>query len=172
MPPPPEGDEQSGQATFAHDEDTRRVLLFGTDEVPPPEQQLQAGLLSLRLAGTRLLSIHAGPHEVWHGVSFLFRDADWGTPEPVVEQIEHEPLAGGFRVTVRAHVPVNPRIDLHIRIEGTEAGRVRYEGTATACGDIDTNRTGLCLMVPLSVIGRRVEVLHDDGRLKIGRAHV
>ena len=119
----------------------------------------------MRLVGTRLLSIHAGPHEVWHGVSFLFRNADWGTPEPVVEQIDHEPLAGGFRVSVRAHVPVNPRIDLRITIEGAATGRVRYEGTATACGDIDTNRTGLCLMVPLSVIGRRVEVLHDDGRI-------
>ena len=119
----------------------------------------------MRLVGTRLLSIHAGPHEVWHGVSFLFRNADWGTPEPVVEQIDHEPLAGGFRVSVRAHVPVNPRIDLRITIEGAATGLVRYEGTATACGDIDTNRTGLCLMVPLSAIGRSVEVLHDDGRI-------
>ena len=140
-------------------------MLFGTDEALPPELRLQAGPFSMRLVGTRLLSIHAGPHEVWHGVSFLYRDADWGTPEPVVEQIEHEPLAGGFRVTVRAHVPVNPRIDLRITIEGTATGRVRYEGTATACGDIDTNRTGLCLMVPLSAIGQSVEVLHDDGRL-------
>ena len=119
----------------------------------------------MRLVGTRLLSIQSGPHEVWHGVSFLFRDADWFTPEPVVEQIEQEPLAGGFRVTVRAHVPVNPRIDLCITIEGAETGRVRYEGTATTCGDIDTNRTGLCVLYPLSVISRRVEVLHDDGRL-------
>ena len=146
------------------DQATRR-LLVGTDEAQPPELRLQAGPLSMRLVGTRLLSIHAGPHEVWHGVSFLFRDADWGTPEPVVDQIDHQPLAGGFRVDVRAHVPVTPRIDLHITVEGTDAGRVRYAGTATACGDIDTHRTGLCLMVPLSVIGRRVEVLHDDGRL-------
>ena len=60
---------------------------------------------------------------------------------------------------------VNPRIDLRITIEGAATGLLRYEGTATACGDIDTNRTGLCLMYPLSVIGRRVEVLHSDGRL-------
>ena len=119
----------------------------------------------MRLVGTRLLSIRSGPHEVWHGVSFLFRDADWVTPEPLVEQIEQEPLAGGFRVTFRAHVPVNPRIDLCITIEGDATGRARYEGTATARGGIDTNRTGLCLMYPLSVIGRRVEVRHGDGRL-------
>ena len=119
----------------------------------------------MRLVGTALRSIHNGPHEVWHGVSFLYRDADWGTPEPVVEQIEQEPLAAGFRVMVSAHVPVNPRIDLRILIEGDETGRVRYEATATARGDINTNRTGLCLMVPLSAIGRRVEVLHDDGRI-------
>ena len=162
MPPPPNWVEKLGSGpSFSHEDDTRRVL-FGTDEALPPELRLQAGPFSMRLVGTRLLSIHAGPHEVWHGVSFLYRDADWGTPEPVVEQIDHEPLAGGFRVTVRAHVPVNPRIDLRITIEGADTGRVRYEGTATASGDIDTNRTGLCLMVPLSVIGRR----------EIGRAHV
>ena len=97
----------------------------------------------MRLVGTALRSIHHGPHEVWHGVSFLYRDADWGTPEPVVEQIEQEPLAAGFRVMVSAHVPVNPRIDLRILIEGDETGRVRYEATATARGDINTNRTGL-----------------------------
>ena len=166
MPPPPEGVEKLGSGpSFSQEDDTCRLLLFGTDEVQPPERRLQAGPLSMRLVGTRLLSIHAGPHEVWHGVSFLYRDSDWGTPEPVVEQIEHESLAGGFRVIVRAHVPVNPRIDLHITIEGAATGRVRYDGTATACGDIGTNRTGLCLMVPLSVIGRRVEVLHDDGRI-------
>ena len=105
MPPPPEGVEKLGSGpSFSQEEDTRR-LLFGTDEALQPQLLLQAGPLSMRLVGTRLLSIHAGPHEVWHGVAFLYRDADWGTPEPVVEQIEQEPLAGGFRVSVRAHVP-------------------------------------------------------------------
>ena len=139
--------------------------MFGTDEALPSELRLQAGALSMRLVGTRLMSISCGQHEVWHGVAFVFRDADWGTPEPVVEQLVHEPLAGGFRVTVLAHVPVTPRIDLRITIEAAATGRLRYEGRATASGDIDTNRTGLCLMIPLAVIGQGVEVLHDDGRL-------
>jgi hypothetical protein len=94
----------------------------------------------------------------------VYRDADWGTPEPVIDGIEHQLHANGFRVCVQAHVPVNPRIDLRINIDGDDTGRVRYEGVATPHGDIDTNRTGLCLMHSLSAIGRPIEVLHDDGR--------
>ena len=33
---------------------------------------LRAGPLSLRLRGTRLLPVHAGAHEVWHGVAYLY----------------------------------------------------------------------------------------------------
>ena len=55
------------------DVSTRRAL-FGTDESEPPTLALQAGPLSLRLQGTRLLPVYALGQEVWHGVAFLYRD--------------------------------------------------------------------------------------------------
>ena len=60
-------------------------LLFGTDEPVAPALLLHAGRLSARLRGTRLGPVCYDGHEVWHGVDFLFRDADWGTPAPVVD---------------------------------------------------------------------------------------
>ena len=146
------------------DTPTRRAL-FGTDEPQLPTLALRAGPLSLRLRSTRLLSIHAGAHEVWHAVAFLYRDTDWGTPEPVVDEISHTIRADSFNVRLRAHVPVQPRIDLSITIAGESNGRVRYEVVAQAQGDIATHRTGLCLMHPMSLMGQAIEIEHSDGRL-------
>ena len=63
-------------------------LLLGTAEPAAPVLALRAGPLQVRLQGTRLLALHAGGHEVWHGAWFLYRDTGWGTPEPVVDRLE------------------------------------------------------------------------------------
>ncbi len=141
-----------------------REILFGCDEPPEPELTLSAGPLALLLRGTQLLYLRVGDAEVWHGVSFLFRDVDWGTPRPVVEQVEHQAHADGFRVRLLGRIPTKPPMDLLVCIDGQRDGTVRYEATATAQGELNTNRTGLCVMHPLEVIGRAVTVTHDDGR--------
>ncbi len=141
-----------------------RVALFGTKEIFPHAIPLQAGQLSLRLQGTKLLALCAGGYEVWHGVAFLYRDVGWGTPEPILDASEYRVGVSDFSVDIQAHFPTTPRIDLHIRIEGDVLGRVRYECTAVAQEDIATQRTGLCVMHPMSAIGRAVEIGHDDGR--------
>lgn len=146
------------------DASTRRAL-FGTEEPEPPTLALRAGPLTLKLRGTRLLPVHAGAHEVWHGVAFLYRDTGWGTPEPVVDEISHTIQPDSFSVRLRAHVPVAPRIDLCIAIDGNSSGQVRYEATAVAQGDIATHRTGLCLMHPMSAIGQAIEIEHADSRV-------
>ena len=85
-----------------------REILFGCDEPPEPEITLQAGPLSMLLRGTQLLYLRIGDAEIWHGVSFLFRDVDWGTPLPVVEHIEHESKAEGFSVRLVASIATHP----------------------------------------------------------------
>jgi hypothetical protein len=145
------------------DEATRRVL-FGSAEAVPEVIELRAGALRLGLQGTRLLALHADGHEVWHGLAFVYRDPDWGTPEPVVDALARLPAADGFSLEIRAHIPAASRIDLCIRLSGDAKGRVRYEATACPEQDIAGNRMGLCLMHPLSAIGRAVEIEHDDGR--------
>lgn len=138
--------------------------LFGTEELQPPTLALNAGPLSLRLQGTRLLPVYVGGHEVWHGAAFLYRDTGWGTPQPVVDEIIQETRSGGFSVRLRAHVPVQPRIDLHIEIDGDSRGQVRYAATAMAQGDIATHRTGLCVEHPMSAMEHPIEIEHTDGR--------
>ena len=70
--------------------------LFGTDEPAKPSLALAAGPLQASLRGTRLGPITFHGHEVWHGVDFLFRDADWGTPGSVIDRLAHAQRADGF----------------------------------------------------------------------------
>ena len=141
-----------------------REILFGSDEPPEPEITLQAGPLSMLLRGTQLLNLRIGDAEIWHGVSFLFRDVNWGTPLPQVKHVENESKAEGFSVRLVASIATDPPLDLHIAIGGQPDGTLRYQATATARGELATNRTGLCVMHPLEVIGHAVTVTHDDGR--------
>ncbi len=142
----------------------QRLLLFGTDEPAAPALPLTAGRLSALLRGTRLGPIRYDGHEVWHGIDFLFRDADWGTPAPMVDSLVHHSDTDAFRAELRGHIDAgSATISFDIRIEADEDG-LRYEATAHADADVLTNRTGLVLMHPLQACGRPVEVTHTDGR--------
>lgn len=139
-------------------------VLFGTDEVIPPGRELRAGRLTAQLRGTRLGPIAIDGQEVWHGVDFLFRDTDWGTPQPGVDHVEHETTATGFRVGLHGRICAGITFTLAIE---AEVDHLRYEVTATVHTDVLTNRTGLILMHPLSVCGRSVQVEHTDGRTSV-----
>lgn len=138
-------------------------LLFGTDEPVAPALELRSGRLQTHLRGTRLGPVTCDGHEVWHGIDFLHRDADWGTPAPQVEHLEHSASASGFRAHLRGRIAAAAEIAFEIHIEADE-GRLRYEVSAVADADLATNRTGVVLLHPLAACGRRVEVEHTDGR--------
>ena len=143
---------------------SRGQALFGTDEPVPPTTQLRAGPLTLALRAGRLWHVCVGDVEVWHGIAFLYRDADWGTPEPVVERFEPAIAARSFRIRCAGHFPTAPVIDFRLDVEGTRDGVVRFTGEAVPRDDINTNRMGLCVMHPLTACGTRLEVQHVDSR--------
>ncbi len=53
---------------------------YGTHEALPQEVALRAGPLLMTLRAGHLVHLEVAGHEVWHGVTFLYRDPDWGTP--------------------------------------------------------------------------------------------
>ena len=138
--------------------------LFGTDEPVEPALPLRAGPLTMRLRRGRLLHLCCDGHEVWHGLAFVLRDADWGTPEPVFEHRCVETFDGGFSVRLEGGFPVTPPVRLVVSIEGHADGRLRFDAEATPEGDIEANRIGLCLMHPAAAGGAAVEIGHVDGR--------
>jgi hypothetical protein len=142
----------------------RARLLFGTDEPVAAPLALRCGAIQAQLRGTRLGPVLVDGHEAWHGIDFLYRDPDWGTPAPVVDHVEHRGDPSSFSVRLRGHIPAAARIDFEIAIDA-EGSSLHYAVQAIALGDLATNRTGVVLMHPLSACGRCVEVEHVDGRV-------
>ncbi len=140
-------------------------VLFGTEEVIAAPLALRAGPLEMALQGGKLWHIRAGDTEVWHAVTFTYRDSEWGTPELVVEEIDCTSFDDGFRVRYAGRFPTSPVINVSAEIEGTSAGHVRFSGEAVPAEDIQTNRLGICLMHPMSSAGADIEIEHSDGRL-------
>ena len=151
------------------------LALYGCHEPLPARTQLRAGALSFELVGGRLGAVHAHGHEVWHGMAFLFRDAGWGTPEPVFEQVQHHADAQGFRLELQGHIPCAPadiagptagnaHIRLHLTVQGSADGQLRLRAEATPTHPLHANRCGWVLMHPMSAAGCRLQVLHVDGR--------
>lgn len=143
--------------------DEPKRLLFGTDEPVAEPLALRCGALETQMRGTRLGPVWLDGHEVWHGVDFLYRDPDWGTPAPVVDAMQHTAHASGFRILLQGHIGAASRIDFQITIDA-DGQALRYEAQAQARADVPTSRTGVVLMHPLSVCGRRIDVEHVDGR--------
>jgi hypothetical protein len=146
------------------DASLRRVL-FGTDEEVAESTTLRAGLLTLTLRGAKIWDIRCGEREAWHGLAFLYRDADWGTPEPVVDDVESTVGALAFRLRLEGHFAVTPAIDFTLTITGDSTGCITFSGEAIPRGDIQASRLGVCVMHPMSACGSRIEVEHADGRV-------
>ena len=141
------------------------AALYGTDEVLPLNMALRAGPLLMTLRGGNIVNLEIAGYEIWHGVTFLYRDPDWGTPEPVFQHIVHEVVGDSFSLHLEGLIPTQPAIDLRIKVHGDSQGTVKFEACAVPRGDLLTNRIGLCLLHPMNAMGRAIEVEHVDGRI-------
>ncbi len=141
------------------------TALYGTDEALPLEVELRAGPLSMTLRGGHIVDLKVAGHEVWHGVTFLYRDPDWCTPEPVFQRTLHQAEGQGFSLRLEGVIPTQPAIDLLLMPQGDSYGTVKLQARAMPRGDILANRIGLCLMHPMHAMGRVLEVEHVDGRI-------
>ena len=141
-----------------------RRVLYGTDEEVPHGCALYAGPLTLTLRDAKLWNIRSADAEIWHGVAFLFRDADWGTPEPIIEHIESRLTGMAFDVRIAGRFAVDPPIDFTLHLAGDPTGRITVTGEACPRADVLASRIGLCVMHPMSACGAKVEVEHTDGR--------
>ena len=141
------------------------AALYGTDEALAPEMRLRAGPFSMTLRGGCIVDLKVAGCEVWHGVTFVYRDPDWGTPEPVFERVVHAVEGEGFSLQLEGYIPTQPAIDLLLTLHGDSQGIVKLQARAVPRGDILTNRIGLCLLHPMHAMGGALEVEHVDGRI-------
>ena len=131
-------------------------------------QSLSLGSLSLRLDnnGAFAREILLDGEELFRGIGFVVRDANWGTPAlPAnAEVVRHADGATVQSGGVLDHPggDLTWSIDWSITPRGLEAKAV-----ATSRSGFDTNRTGFVVLHSLlATRGRAVRVTHPDGKIE------
>ncbi|RUT32825.1 hypothetical protein EMQ25_06705 [Arsenicitalea aurantiaca] len=146
---------------------SRAIRLFGTEQPVTPPRILRAGPLTAELEAGNLRYIRFGGIEVIRAISFIVRDRDWGTYDPVIEDLTVDERADGFVVTYTARAAdAAQAFSYSAHIEGQASGRLVFSSRGTAETDFLTNRTGFVILHPIDgVAGERVEMAHTDGRV-------
>ncbi|OJF94401.1 D-apionate lactonase [Pararhizobium antarcticum] len=140
--------------------------LYGTTRVEPSPRLLKAGRLSVELAGGNLRNIRYDGVELVRAISYLVRDRDWGTYDPVLSDLAVHEDGEGFKVRYSA-LCVGPN-DAVLQIVATLTagvdGTLRFEVEAGTQTGFETNRCGFCILHPIvGLAGTPVTVEHVDG---------
>lgn len=143
----------------------RAVALFGTDEPVADAKILRAGPLTVAFDNGALRYIKVGGKEAIRNIAFVVRDKDWGTYNPILENLKIGQGPNGFEIGFDAICKdANQELHYSARIKGKADGTLTFEGSGRAVTDFVTNRTGFVVLHPLDgVAGLPVEVERVDG---------
>ena len=157
-------------STSPRREPSLAVKLFGTEEAVAPPRILTAGALTAELDAGNLRHIRFGGVEVIRAVSFIVRDRNWGTYNPVLSDLVVDEEDDGFTVAYRAVADDGDQAFRYAaRIRGAADGSVDFEAEGAAEVAFETNRTGFVVLHPVvGVSGRPVLIEHVDGRVVEG----
>ena len=126
------------------------VCLYGTDEPVARPHVLRAGRLSAELEGGNLRYIRYDGAEVLRAVSFIVRDKDWGTYNPVISDLAITQQDDRFSVSFSAVAgDAAQSFAYDARIEGYADGRLVFHGRGTSADGFLTNRTGFVVLHPI-----------------------
>ena len=144
---------------------SRSLCLFGTDEPVVPPRLLRAGALSAEFEGGNLRYIRLGGVEMIRAVSFIVRDKNWGTYNPVISNLVVEETADGFRVSYDAVArDAAQEFAFTAEIVGRAEGTLRFAARGCAITDFLTNRTGFVVLHPIeNVAGQPARVTQTTG---------
>ena len=147
---------------------SRAVALFGTEEPVPTAKTLRAGPLTVDFDNGALRYIKVGGKEAIRNIAFVVRDKDWGTYNPVLENLKIGQGPNSFEVSYDA-ICRDGEQELHYsaKIKGSSDGTLVFDGVGKAITDFVTNRTGFVVLHPVDgVAGCPVEVLRVDGSIE------
>ena len=147
------------------------IRLYGTEEPVAPLRILRAGALTAEFDAGNLRHIRFGGVEIIRAVSFIVRDRNWGTYNPVLSNLVVDERPDGFTVSYDARAgDGHQAFRFSARIEGDSAGRLDFSATGHAETDFLTNRTGFVVLHPIvGVSGEPVTIEHADGVIEEGR---
>lgn len=129
-----------------------RFLICGTRAAETEPAWLTAGPLSADFVNGNLRTIRHGGTEVLRAISYIVRDRDWGTYEPVLSDLSIDQGADAFSVSYTATCagPGGSRLALRATIKGSSDGRLVFDVGALPESDFETNRCGFCILHPIA----------------------
>ncbi|MET1026865.1 MAG: hypothetical protein ABWY00_06835 [Dongiaceae bacterium] len=153
------------------DELSLDLRLYGTAEKVEPPRLLAAGPLTAELEAGNLRYIRYDGIEIIRAISFIVRDKDWGTYNPVISNLSVAEEPGGFRVSYDAVArDADQSFSYKAEIRGSKDGKLVFSGKGSADTDFLTNRTGFVILHPIAgVAGEPVDITHVDGRAVKGK---
>jgi hypothetical protein len=143
-------------------EDTSRAL-YGTSTPAPPARGFAVGKLAFEMVGGNLRAIRVDGTEIIRGIEYLVRDSDWGTPAPVIGDVQVEERGGGIAITYEAQcvMPDGARLTYTAQISAHDTG-LEFAVEAQAIDDLTVNRLGFCALHPAGLAGAPLRVDHGD----------
>ncbi|MDH3663592.1 MAG: hypothetical protein OEU92_26860 [Alphaproteobacteria bacterium] len=143
----------------------RAIALLGTDEPVASAKTLRAGPLTAEFDNGALRYIKIGGVEAIRNIAFVVRDENWGTYNPVLQNLKIGQASNAFEVSFDAVCKgANQELHYSARIKGNSDGSLVFEGVGKAITDFSTNRTGFVVLHPVDgVAGCPVEVTRVDG---------
>lgn len=147
-------------------ESDRNLILYGTLQKEPKAQVLTAGSLRAELINGNIRNISYDGTEVLRAISYLVRDKDWGTYEPILSDIDISQGQDEFRVSyiARCPGPEATRLLYKASIAGNKNGNLVFDVTAGPETDFETNRCGFCVLHPIEgLAGSNITVEHVNG---------
>jgi hypothetical protein len=144
------------------------IRLFGTLEAVSPPRKFTAGPLTVELDAGNLRYIRFHGREMIRAVSFIVRDKNWGTYNPVISNETIEETGDSFRISYDAVTKdATQEFRYTARIVGKADGSLTFAAKGTAQTDFLTNRTGFVVLHPIhGVAGAPCTVEHVDGRVE------
>jgi hypothetical protein len=140
---------------------------FGTAQPVAVPRRLCAGSLSCLLSEGAVRDVRWGDVEVLRGISYLFRDRDWGTPSASVAGIVVDESPDGFTVRFDLRIATSAgALNVTACIEGRSSGTLVFDVLATPDIALETNRCGFVILHPAHAAGRPLGVEHTDGRVE------
>ncbi|MBV9492318.1 MAG: hypothetical protein JO069_21700 [Verrucomicrobia bacterium] len=144
------------------------IRLFGTLEPVSPPRKFAAGPLTAEFEAGNLRYICFHGREMMRAVSFIVRDKNWATYNPVISNETIEETGDSFGIAYDAVVKdAVQEFRYTARIFGKSDGSLSFAAKGTAETDFLTNRTGFVVLHPIhGVAGAPCTVEHVDGRIE------
>lgn len=145
------------------------VIYDGTGQAQAERFTLKAGKLSLVYEAGLIRYVSAGNREILRGVYAAVRDQNWDTIPGVLRDVSVDAQADSFHVRFTSeHQQGELHFVWHGEIVGTADSTISFTFAGTAQSTLQTNRTGFCILHPMTLGGQACVIEHADGSIETG----